>query len=148
MADPLSIAASVAGLVSLGIQVGGGIITYLDAIKCRADDIASVKRQAQNFEKVLRIIQTALSRVDSSHQVPTTVVAECLESCEAELKGLDDFVSELTGGSSSQPSFKDKVKEKAKKLAYAFDQPKLEQLESRLSRVNGILQTALQALGL
>ncbi|KAK7750502.1 hypothetical protein SLS62_007581 [Diatrype stigma] len=148
MADPFSIAGSAAGLISLGIQIGGGIITYLNAIKCRADDIASVKRQAQNFETVLSIIQAALDRVDPSHQVPISAVAECLGSCEAEIKGLEDFVSEIAGGSSSQPTFKDKVKEKARKLAYAFDQPKLEQLESRLSRVNGILQTALQALGL
>ncbi|EMR71891.1 putative ankyrin repeat-containing protein [Eutypa lata UCREL1] len=148
MADPTSIVGLAAGLVSLGIQVCGGITAYLDAVKCRADDITSVNRQAQNFGNVLRIIQTALARVDPSHQVSTTVVDECLKSCESEVKGLKDFVSGLVGSDISQPKFMDKIKEKTRKLTYVFDRPKLEQLEGRLSRVNGIFQTALQALDL
>jgi hypothetical protein len=47
MADPLSIAGTVAGLVSLGLQVCGGITQYLDAIKCLAEELSSARRQVE-----------------------------------------------------------------------------------------------------
>ncbi|RYP66631.1 hypothetical protein DL769_005981 [Monosporascus sp. CRB-8-3] len=148
MADLISIVGLAAGLASLGIQVCGGITGYLDAIKCRADDIASVRRQVKSFETVLRVIQTALNQVDSNHQVSTTAVAECFQSCEAELKTLKSFVSELTGGVKSQVNFKDTLKEQARKLTYPFNRSKLNELEDKLNRVNGIFQISLQGMGL
>ncbi|RYP22652.1 hypothetical protein DL765_001502 [Monosporascus sp. GIB2] len=148
MADPISIVGLAAGLASLGIQICGGITGYLDAIKCRADDIASVRRQVKSFESVLAVIQTALNQVDSSHQVSAAAVAECFQSCETELKALDTFISELTGGVKSQVNFRDKLEEQTRKLTYPFNRSKLNQLEDKLDRVNGIFQTALQGLGL
>ncbi|RYO81224.1 hypothetical protein DL766_002504 [Monosporascus sp. MC13-8B] len=148
MADPISIVGLAAGLASLGIQVCGGITSYLDAIKCRADDIDSVRRQVKSFESVLAVIQTALNQVDSSHRVSAAAVAECFQSCETELKALDTFVSGLTGGVTPQVNFRDKLKEQTRKLTYAFNRSKLNQLEDKLDRVNRIFQTALQGLGL
>ncbi|RYP43504.1 hypothetical protein DL768_009892 [Monosporascus sp. mg162] len=148
MADPVSVVGLVAGLASLGIQVCGGITDYLDAVKCRADDIASARRQAQSFKNVLQIIQTTVAQVDSNHQVASTAVVECIKSCEAELNTLESFVSELIGDATSLANFKGKIKEQTKKLSYAFNRSKLDQLEARLARANGIFQTALQSLGL
>lgn len=137
-----------AGLVSLGIQVCAGITTYLDAVKARAEDLASVKRQVHNFESVLRNVKDALVKVDSSHGTTTSVITGCLASCEAELKSLKDFVQELTGDDHSQTNFKDKVREQTRKLAYAFNRTKLHALETKVSLVNGTFQTALQSLSL
>ncbi|KAI1249155.1 hypothetical protein MGN70_008764 [Eutypa lata] len=148
MADPFTIVGLAAGLASLGIQVCGGITTYLDGIKCQADDIASVKRQVQSLESVLQAVRTTLPRIDSSHQVSTTAVVECLRSFEAELETLGKFVSKLTADIVTPTKFKDKVKEQTKKLTYPFNRSKLNQLEARLVQVNGIFQTSLQGLDL
>lgn len=148
MADPITIVGLVAGLTSLGIQVCGGITTYLDAIKCHADDIAYVKRQVQSLETVLQVVRTTLPRIDSSHQASITAVVECLKLFETEIEALRSFVSKLTGGTTTAANFKDKVKEQTKKLTYAFNRTKLDQLESRLVHANGIFQTSLQGLNL
>ncbi|RYP90381.1 hypothetical protein DL770_003528 [Monosporascus sp. CRB-9-2] len=142
MADPVSVVGLVAGLASLGIQVCGGITDYLDAVKSRAEDVASARRQAQCFKSVLQIIQTTVTQVDSNHRVSTTAVVECIKSCETELRTLESFVSELTGDVTSPANFKDKIKEQSRKLSYAFNRSKLDQLEARLARANGIFQTA------
>ncbi|RYP37239.1 hypothetical protein DL767_003058 [Monosporascus sp. MG133] len=148
MADPISVVGLVAGLASLGIQVCGGITNYVDAVKCRADDVASARRQAQSFKNLLQIIQATVAQVDSNHRVSTTAVVECIKSCETELKTLESFVSELTGDVTSPANFKGKIKEQTRKLSYAFNRSKLDQLEARLARANGIFQTAVQSLGL
>ncbi|RYP62588.1 hypothetical protein DL771_009667 [Monosporascus sp. 5C6A] len=147
MADPISVVGLVAGLASLGIQVCGGITHYLDAVKCHADDVASARRQARSFKDVLQIIQETVTLVDSDHRIPATAVVECIKSCEAELKILESFVSELTGDATSPANFKGKIKEQTKKLSYAFNRSKLDQLEAKLARANGIFQTAVQSLG-
>ncbi|RYP66067.1 hypothetical protein DL769_006129 [Monosporascus sp. CRB-8-3] len=148
MADPISVVGLVAGLASLGIQVYGGITDYLDAVKCCADDVASVRRYAQSFKNVLQVIQTTVTQVDSNHQVSTTAVMECIKSCETELKTLETFVSELTGDVISPANFKGKIKEQTRKLSYAFNRSKLDQLVASLARANGIFRTAVQSLGL
>lgn len=147
MAEVVGLAA---GLVSLGIQVSAGITTYLDAIKCRAEDIASVKQQVRSFDGVLRSVQSALGNVDSTrkNQVSVTAITDCLASCETELKSLEVFVLKLTGSGPSQASFKDKIREQTKKLAYPFNRTELDRLQTKIARVNGILQTALQSLNL
>lgn len=43
MAEALGLAASVAGLLSLGLQVTGGVARYLDVLENRQKELASVK---------------------------------------------------------------------------------------------------------
>lgn len=145
MAEAVGLAA---GLVSLGIQVCAGISTYIDAIKARAEDTASVKRQVQHFELVLQNAKEALVNLNSTHGILTTVAAGCLTSCEVELKSLKDFVEELIDDGPSQPNFRDKVREQTRKLTYPFNRTKLSHLETKVSLVNGTFQAALQSLSL
>lgn len=141
MAEAVGLAA---GLVSLSIQVCAGINTYLDAIKCRAEDIASVKRQVHNFDGVLRNVQSVLDGADSTNRV----LIDCLDSCQIEVKSLEDFVHKLTGCDPSQVGFKDKVREQARKLKYPFNRTELNRLETKITHVNGIFQTSLQSLNM
>jgi hypothetical protein len=56
MADPLSIIGTAAGLVSLGLQVYGGIKDYLDAIQTSQEDIAGIHRHATGLKDALDAI--------------------------------------------------------------------------------------------
>jgi hypothetical protein len=147
MADPLSVAGLAAGVVSLGIQVSQGITAYIDALQCRDDDIASVKKRNDSLRKMLRVIETPRSHLEGDHQVATTAIRECLDSCNTELIALDNFVIHLTTCDESTTGFIDKVKNKSKRLLYPFSRSKLEQLETRLRDANMALQLALQILG-
>lgn len=148
MADPLSLLGLAAGLVSLGLQTCSGITTYLGAIKCRAEDITSIRRQNDALNSVLQAIKPSLSRLPSDHQASVAAVQSCFQSCETELKALKTLVDGLAQNNASNATVKDRIKGQAKKLSYPFNRQKLQQLESRLNQANAGLQLALQSLGL
>lgn len=148
MADPLSVASLAAGVVSLGIQVSQGITAYIDALQCRDEDIASVRRRNESLRKTLRVVETSRSHLEGDHQVATAAIRAYLDSCNRELSALDNLVVHLTTCDDITTGLIDKVKNKSKRLLYPFSRPKLEQLEARLRNANMALQLALQILGL
>ncbi|KAH6894747.1 hypothetical protein B0T10DRAFT_536780 [Thelonectria olida] len=106
MADPLSVAGLGIGVVSLGLQVSGAIMAYIDALNCRDKDIASVKQQNSSLRKTLQIIETSLSQFH--------------------------LIADLTVCRQSTTSRENKFKNHGKKLLYPFSRPKAEKLEARL----------------
>lgn len=59
MADPLSVAGLATGVVSLGLQVTGGLLSYLVAIRSREDDLVLAKPYVGS-------IQAAINHINSS----------------------------------------------------------------------------------
>lgn len=147
MADPLSVAASTAGLVSLGLQVGSGITQYLDAVKCRAEELESARQYVRTLQGVLQIIDNYSPRLQAQQPPSLTAVGACLQSSEAELKALAAHVTKLSGGTTANPNFLERAKETKRKLTYPFNRTKVLQLEEKLSRTVGLLQLAVQGLG-
>ncbi|KAK8015428.1 hypothetical protein PG990_008724 [Apiospora arundinis] len=92
MAEVLGLTASVAGLVSLGLQVTGGIATCLDAIENRQDELASIKHQNDALAASLGMIKAAASRASNHH---SHAVATSIQSCEAELQAVEILLAEL-----------------------------------------------------
>ncbi|KAL1863018.1 hypothetical protein Daus18300_008174 [Diaporthe australafricana] len=149
MSDPLSITASVAGLVSLGLQVVSGITQYLDAVHERKDDVASAKTQVIRTQNPLKLVIKVAAKVEPNHSAIAAVLRDSA-SVKPELQALDEFVRSLDATRVPPPSHEvlGKVFVQAKKLTYPFHRPTLERLQSRLIRVNEGLQAALQVSGL
>ena len=148
MADPLSVAGLTAGLVSLGLQVSGGITQYIDALDCREAEISSAKQLNDCLQKTLQFIEESLSDFRNDHHAATAVVQACLETCKANLKTLHNLLAELAGPGQTMTGRRSRIKSQGKKLLYPFSRPKLQQLETNLRNANATLQSALQALGL
>ncbi|KAK8084396.1 hypothetical protein PG997_005667 [Apiospora hydei] len=72
MAEPLSLAASVAGLISLGLQVTGGIAKYLDAAKCRDEELSAVRQQNALLTDTLATIEKTTGKL--SHLSPELAI--------------------------------------------------------------------------
>jgi Fungal N-terminal domain of STAND proteins len=62
MGDPLSIAASVAGLVSLGIQACQGLTSYYQAYTDRPENVAKTIRSLESLCGSLQNLETTLSK--------------------------------------------------------------------------------------
>lgn len=148
MSDPLSLAASAAGLVSLGLQVCGGITQYLDALDCREQDISSARQQNESLQKLFPIIESSLSQLRGDHHEATAAAQDCLNACKTNLKALEDLLADLTGSCQAHGEKRIKVTSRGKKLFYPFKRSKLRELEEKLSRTNAALQLPLQALEL
>ncbi|KAK6836182.1 hypothetical protein PG987_006677 [Apiospora arundinis] len=84
MADPLSVAGLAAGVVSLGLQVASGITSYLDAIKGRQEEVASVKRELDSITSTLQRLDSICSQPQAQHPASTRL-RQSIEACRIEL---------------------------------------------------------------
>jgi len=149
MADPISITSTAAGLVSLGIQVYDGLSKYLGAIKARAEELSSARRQADTLRSLLTAIEAALPSFRTEHAAETSPAQACLQACQTELGNLRAALSELEDKTSQQlAGMRGKIAEGKRKLTYPFHRERLERLEQRIHSVNSSLQLAIEHLHL
>lgn len=142
MAAEIGLAASVAGLVSLGIQLTGGIASFLDALENRQKELESVRRQNEALTAALTIIKTA----SFQNQQHNDAITQNTQTCEAELRAVESLLAELANCDTS--TWRKRLKSKKQKLSYVFDRKKVEQLVQRLHHANEVLQLAMTGLGL
>ncbi|KAK8112464.1 hypothetical protein PG984_012990 [Apiospora sp. TS-2023a] len=147
MADPLSVAGLAAGVVSLGIQVTGGLLSYLDAIRSREEDLALAKQYVGSIQAAINHINSSPSRTQASQTASASIKAS-MDACKVQLKALEDLVNRLSSAPGSNATLRSKLRDSSKKLAYAFHRPDIKELEEKLSRADSTLQGAMQALGL
>ncbi|KAI1079822.1 hypothetical protein F5B20DRAFT_153848 [Whalleya microplaca] len=146
MAEPVGLLGTTLGVVSLGIQVYGGLKEYLDSFRSREEVVGKSLVHLECLRQSLDIIKASLPSLENAHLSPGVVVASCLESCEVELKILHD---ELQNHTSAAPTdLKGRMKEAKKKFGFPFHQPALDKLESTLERITRNLTIALDGLGL
>lgn len=136
MADPLSVAGLASAILSLGIQVSGGITTYIDVLDCRDEDISSLRQRADTLQKTPRLVQTSLLQFQGDHQDATEAVHEYLDSCNKELKSLESLLVKLTAYDQPTTDRARRIKNKGKRLPFPFSRGKLDQLETKLRDSN------------
>lgn len=147
MADPLSVAGLAAGVVSLGLQVTGGLMSYLDAIRSREEDLALAKQYSGSIQAAINQIDSSPSCTQASQRASASIKAS-VDACKTQLKALEDLVNKLSSAPSSNATLRSKLRDNSKKLVYAFHRSNIKELEDSLSRANITLQGAMQALGL
>ncbi|KAI8628988.1 hypothetical protein F5Y19DRAFT_435768 [Xylariaceae sp. FL1651] len=148
MADPLSIAGLAAGVISLGLQVAGGLSDYLNAVKGRTEELNLAKEQTDNMKDLLMTIKDLLPQVKSSWPESANIIERHVKSCNTELNALHTLLSELSEPSSSDSGIYFKIAEQKKKLIYPFNRSDINRIVKRLAKVNSALQIALQVTGL
>ncbi|KAJ9143736.1 hypothetical protein NKR23_g6340 [Pleurostoma richardsiae] len=148
----MEVAAAAAGFISLGIQVAGGVVTYLDAVKARQQDLEAATERARQLHVQLQTIESATRAPDAQHQEMTNNVRVCATECKKRLKLLEDFLVEISGCRSSAASssgslrLKESVEWIKQNGTYPFKRRNIETLEKRLEGANEALQVALMTL--
>ncbi|KAK8877534.1 Ankyrin repeat-containing domain protein [Apiospora arundinis] len=144
--DPLSLAASVAGLTSLGIQITGGISIYLDALKCRDEELEAIRRQNGVLRSIIASIETTSFAIQSLPLSAAAAAAQSIKLCTEDLDELEMFVAQLSGSDLS--TWRLRLKDKSRRLHYAFDRPKISQLHTRIGQSKATLQLVVAELEL
>ncbi|KAL5617847.1 hypothetical protein FOVSG1_000069 [Fusarium oxysporum f. sp. vasinfectum] len=142
MADPLSIASGVAGLVSLGLTLCSGLQSYLSAVKDRYSDIETATQGLALLQSNICIIQSSTLKLGHRHALAANGVNLGLRNCETQLKALENFIEDLTTAPSSSEA-KQKWQKQKMFIRYPFDQKKLFQLQEQLSKANSTLAEAI-----
>lgn len=147
MADPLSIASGVAGLVSLGLTLCSGLNNYFNAVKGRHQDIEIASQSVTLLESNLFIIQSSTLKLGHRHALSADGVNRGMANCKSQLVALQQMISDLTRDESFS-DLKGKLRNQMTIARYPFNQKKLIQLQNQLSSANATLGNLVQNLNL
>lgn len=150
MADPFGLAASAAGIVSLGLQVYTGVSSYVEGIKDRKTELSAVTRQANTLQTAVNVLQDAIPRINAALTISGSPVVPALKLVEEELWALRLFLVALQEQHvpDQTSDFATTLKQQKNKFSFPFHRPTLEKLQKKLESANNALQTGLQVVDL
>ncbi|RYP18310.1 hypothetical protein DL765_004030 [Monosporascus sp. GIB2] len=145
-ADPLSVAGSVVGIISLGLQVTQYLFDYYTAVKHQH---SSVAHTTQRLERLLGILQSLRHQVDgrtyrADEQRLLCNIGSSVQQCEECIRELEDEVNKFK--QKSADSVQAAVRITARRVAYPFRQSTLQKLDEDIDEIVAHLSLALQLL--
>jgi hypothetical protein len=147
MADPLSVAGSAVGIISLGIQVCQGLVSYLRSIQGRHQEIASHLKEVRGLSSVFHLLNDAVPRLARQRHGDAAVIGQCLIDCKEQLVDLQQLVLKLRGP--PNPSdVKGKMKQAGRAVIYPFREGELASIRRGLQSLNTNLKLAIDVASL
>ena len=148
MADPLSIAGSVAGLISLGIQATQSLVEFYSSYKHQDSEIAGMTERLESLLSVLQTLDETLSnrKFQADEQRLIRNIETSLENCDEFIQELQEecqkFVKATSGG------IKAGFRVAGRRATYPFRQSTLQKLDEDIGEVRSNLSTAIDVLQL
>ncbi|CAK7231620.1 hypothetical protein SBRCBS47491_007992 [Sporothrix bragantina] len=143
----MDVAASIAGLVSLGIQVTQSLVDYYTTYKGREADLAHTFKK---LNRLLRMLESLRYHLADRKFLPDE--KDLLEAIEGTIQDCEEYIHELQiqcGKFKDNPTcsnIRAKARTSARKLAYPFRRSTLEALDEAVDEVASHLGLALQML--
>ncbi|ORY19330.1 hypothetical protein BCR34DRAFT_210887 [Clohesyomyces aquaticus] len=147
MTDPLSVAASVAGIISLGIQVTQSLVNFYEAYRGQKSEIAGI---AEGL-KILLLILEALRDQLSNRKFRGDEEKALLKCIEASIENCEDSIEELQAkierfGQESSDNIRAAVRSSVRRVAYPFKQSTLQKLNADIDEIASNIKFALAVL--
>ncbi|KAL9114847.1 MAG: hypothetical protein Q9227_001090 [Pyrenula ochraceoflavens] len=154
MADPLSAAAGVAGLIGLGIQVTQLLCTFYTSYKNQDSNVNTTFGNLETLLQTLDSLKTALEdyhnryRDDKSSLDVVHNAVSSIESCRENIKELEEECDKVRNVSASTTDLVFRVKAAGRRLAYPFRKSTLEKIEENIGEIRANISLALDVLHL
>jgi DNA repair ATPase RecN len=146
MADPLSVASALAGLLSLGIQVTQTLFNFYSAYKDQNSDLVHITQNLENllsiFSTLDKALQTRQPRVDEQEILQT--LDKSVSACVEVIKELQNECQKFQEQPATQ--FKGRIQFTSRRIAYPFRKSTLQKLEEDISDIRENLSLALNVL--
>ena len=148
MSDPLSIAGSVAGLISLGITVTQTLVDFYTSYKHQDSELIGTIERLDNLLTILLSLKQALSNrkfaVDER---------DLIKKIQTSIENCDELIYELQGecqkfSKTTSDGIKAVVKVAGRRATYPFRQSTLQKLDEDISELRDNLSVALSVLQL
>ncbi|KAL2816034.1 hypothetical protein BDW59DRAFT_12369 [Aspergillus cavernicola] len=147
MVDPFSVAASAAGLLSLGIESCKLIVNYCDGVRGFDDQIDSIGLKADGLLSTLQQIESLLNQTDGIHPTIAADIKEKVLQNENWIRKINERVMRWSVATQNQNTeLSDKLRATAKKAVYPFQKESLMGTVDILQGLQMNLHTALLAL--
>ncbi|TGO07536.1 hypothetical protein BTUL_0267g00040 [Botrytis tulipae] len=143
MADVLGTAV---GVVSLGLQVSQGIISYYSAYRDQAEEIDGIAQRTQALHTTLKHLQASLRSLHSNHTSAVALVAATVASCADNIRTLQTTLQKCQ--LSVPIGTREKICFLGKKAIFPFRQATLQKLENIVGKLQANVDMAIMALQL
>lgn len=147
MAEPLSVAASIAGLISLGIQVTQSLVDFYNACKSRDSDLVSMTERLESLLDIFQCLEKTLS--DRGFQADEQSL---ISNIETSIKNCDELIQELRDEcekfSKAPSGIKNAVSLAGRRATYPFRRSTLQKLDEDIDEIRANLSFALDLLQL
>ncbi|KAF9875475.1 hypothetical protein CkaCkLH20_06856 [Colletotrichum karsti] len=146
MSDPLSVAGTAVGIVSLGLQVVQGLYDYCRAVKNQDADIAHTTQKLAHLLEVLNSVSQVLEKrkFRTCDRGTIAAVEGRIVICEKNINELQDEANKF--GPRKSGSGLTATKALARQAFYRFRQSTLQSLEKNVDETVNHLSFALQLL--
>lgn len=138
MADPLSVAASIAGLVTLAAQTAKLIASITEELKRRKAELLSIGDEISSFCFVLNNLRSQLTSSESDDAARNRGLDTLLAGCTRTLQSIQDLLGEIKEGHA-----KGGLGKMQAQLTYSSKMKSLEGLRGLLDKYKATLSIAL-----
>lgn len=148
MADPLSVAASVVGLISLGLQTTEYLYNFYTAYRDRDNDLAQTADRLGDLLQSLQILEEIVGtrKWRTDEQSILRKVEQSINRCQDVIRELEDEVQKFKKAPSD--TLKKSITTTGRRLAYPFRRSTHQKLAEDVDDFRDDLSIALQALQL
>ncbi|KAL2867718.1 uncharacterized protein BJX67DRAFT_380661 [Aspergillus lucknowensis] len=146
MAEPVSSAASAAGLIALGIESTKLIVKYCDGLRGRDNDVDNLRIKAGGLLSTLQLIASLLNQNNAIHPHIAADINSNILANENGIREINDRVAKLSPPTGNM-DISDKMRATGKKVLYPFRREGLLDTVRILEGLQMNLHTALLAEG-
>ncbi|CAG8902272.1 unnamed protein product [Penicillium egyptiacum] len=146
MSDPLSIAAGIAGFLSLGIQVTQTLVDFYSVYKSQDADIAKITRNMENLQGAFRSLESAIQKRQSQPNAE-----ELLKEVEKATQRCHEIIHELRAEcqklhSESVTCLKGRLQAAGRRATYPFRKSTIQKIEEDVGAIRENMLFALNVL--
>lgn len=148
MSDPLSVAAGVAGLISLGITVSQSLVDFYNSYKDLDSDLSSTVKRLESLLKIFSYLgETVSNRKFQADE------RDLVENIEASISECDNLIHELQDEweklrKTSSGGVKAAIKLAGRRATYPFRKSTLQKIDEDIDEIRDNLSSALGVLQL
>ncbi|KAJ5520152.1 NACHT nucleoside triphosphatase [Penicillium fimorum] len=144
MADPLSIASGVAGLLSFGIQVTQTLVEFYSAYKSQTPALAKIILNLESLSSILRSLDDAVQKRQSQTDALLQEIDKAAAGCREIIEELWDECQKFQKDSTL--SLKGRIQVAGRRAIYPFRTSTLQKLEEDIGEIRDSLSLALNVL--
>lgn len=144
MGDPISVAGSAVGVISIGIQVCQGLLSYYHAWRSYNGQVSHVYNKIEGLNATLENLQLSFEKLGSNTPAAQNVIRN-IASCEVGVKALGTTLEKFSSIKVPQ-GVREKLHSYSLQTMFPFRQDTLKSMKDLVTDLQNNLDSALQVL--
>ncbi|KAJ5857315.1 hypothetical protein N7455_008209 [Penicillium solitum] len=137
----MELAGTAVGIISLGLQVCQGIVSYRQACRGYDEEIQNARNKAKALRMLLKALRDTVEELQQTRPEVAADLEEQVMSMQSSIEKLKKVVDRFKPAQSE--AFPDKFRAQLKKGVYYFQKDSLQDVQNHLDQIQNVLQTSL-----